>query len=281
MSRPGMPCGKSSRLANHSAWDLPYSSISSHPSAPPITAHTAMTRISIRRCRLLGAWGQRGSVNVAKCSCNDEGTSIPMPSSPVVQKASGGKRFDHFNGKPSQFPNALTLPPTIPAHGPTVLYDAGVGAIGWRFDFNLALMAMPKRPKLSAPRAENLPQVSSGHTTPMTHGKRRVICLRSQTGEQGLRGIRKDHRVGLCETNIERFKQLPHRMKAVIIEQRSHPLPQQPLAAKLCPHGPKQGTTELLRLIHQKRQHHQHGKLHGEVLLAVTVVVLKVVALVL
>jgi len=27
----------------------------------------------------------------------------------VVQKASGGKRFDHFNGKPSQFPNALTL----------------------------------------------------------------------------------------------------------------------------------------------------------------------------
>src|SRR6266478_6117451 len=57
----------------------------------------------------LRAWGQRGSVNVAKCSCNDEGTSIPMPSSPVVQKASGGKRFDHFNGKPSQFPNALTL----------------------------------------------------------------------------------------------------------------------------------------------------------------------------
>src|SRR2546427_1519594 len=47
-------------------------------------------------------------------------------------------------------------------------------------------------------------------------------------------------------------------MKAVIIEQRSHPLPQQPLAAKLCPHGPKQGTTELLRLIHQKHQHHQH-----------------------
>src|SRR5215471_1093059 len=150
-----------------------------------------------------------------------------------------------------------------------------------RFDFNLALMSMPKRPKLSASQAENLPQVSSGHTTPMTHGKRYVIGLRSQTGEQGLRGIHKDHRVGLCETNIERFKQLPHRMKAVIIEQRSHPLPQQPLAAKLGPHGPKQGTTELLRLIHQKRQHHQHGKHHGEVLLAVTVVVLKVVALVL
>src|SRR5882672_10035394 len=109
VSCPGMPCGKSSRLANHSAWDLPYSSISSHPSAPPITAHTAMTRISIRRGRLLGAWGQRGSVNGAPCSCNEEGTSIPLQSSPVVHKAAGGKRFDHFNGKPSQFPNALTL----------------------------------------------------------------------------------------------------------------------------------------------------------------------------
>jgi hypothetical protein len=32
-----------------------------------------------------------------------------MQSSPVVQQASGGKRFDLFNGKPSQFPNALTL----------------------------------------------------------------------------------------------------------------------------------------------------------------------------
>src|SRR6266446_3380027 len=67
-----------------------------HPSAPPITAHTAMTRISIRRCRLLGAWGQLGSVNLAKCSCNDEVASIPMQSSPGVHKASGGKRFDHL-----------------------------------------------------------------------------------------------------------------------------------------------------------------------------------------
>src|SRR5262249_24695748 len=156
-----------------------------------------------------------------------------------------------------------------------------LGQSAGRFDFNWALMSMPKRPKLSASQAENLPQVSSGHTTPMTHGKRHVSGQRSQTGEQGLRGIRKDHRVGLCETNIERFKQLPHRMKAVIIEQRSHPLPQQPLAAKLCPHGPKQGTTELLRLIDQKRQHHQHGKHHREMLLAMSVVVLEVVTLIL
>src|SRR5262245_47784746 len=67
------------------------------------------------------------------------------------------------------------------------------GQSAGRFDFNLALMSIPQRPKLSASQAEYLPQVSSGHTTPMTPGKRRMICLRSQRGEQGLRGIRQDH----------------------------------------------------------------------------------------
>jgi hypothetical protein len=42
----------------------------------------------------------------------------------------------------------------------------------------------------------------------------------------------------------------------------------------------KQGTTQLLRLIHQKGQHHQQGKHHGEILLAMTIVVFKVVPLV-
>src|SRR5437660_1576454 len=106
-----------------------------------------------------------------------------------------------------------------------------------------------------------------GDTSPVPNGKRRVVFLTSQTDEQGLRRIREEHRVGLFETNIERFKQLPHRIEAIIIEQRSHPLPQQPLAAKLCPHSPKQGTAELLRLIHQKRQHYQHGNHHREILL--------------
>src|SRR5262249_42614134 len=103
------------------------------------------------------------------------------------------------------------------------------GQSAGRFDFNLALMSIPQRPKLSASQAEYLPQVSSGHTTPLTPGKRRLICLRSQRGEQGLRGIRQDHRVGLCETNIERFKQLPHRMKTIIIHHPSPPLPPPPL----------------------------------------------------
>src|SRR3989441_1713595 len=171
--------------------------------------------------------------------------------------------------------------PVLPANGPDVLCDDDVGAICWRFDLNLALMSMPKRPNLSAGRVKNPPQASSGHTSPVTHGNRRVVLLTSQTDAQGLRRICADHRVGLFETNIERFKQLPHRIEAIIIEQRSHPLPQQPLAAKLRPHRPKQGTTELLRLIHQKRQHHQHGKHHREMLLAMSVAVLPVVALVL
>src|SRR3989454_9474492 len=171
--------------------------------------------------------------------------------------------------------------PAIPANGPDVLCDDDVGGICWRFDLNLALMSMPKRPNLSAGGAENPPQASSGHTSPVTNGNRRVVLLTSQTDAQGLRRIREDHRVGLFETNIERFKQLPHRIEAIIIEQRSHPLPQQPLAAQLRPHRPKQGTTELLRLIDQKRQHHQHGKHHREMLLAMSVVVREVVALIL
>src|SRR6266851_2093971 len=112
---------------------------------------------------------------------------------------------------------------------------------------------MPKRPNRSAGRAENRPQASSEHTSPVTTGNRRVVRLTSQTDERGLRRIREDHRVGLFKTNIERFKQLSHRIEAIIIEQRSHPLPQQTLAAKLAPYRLEQGTTPLLRLIHQKR----------------------------
>ena len=73
----------------------------------------------------------------------------------------------------------------IPANGPKVLCDDDVGAIYWRFDLNVALMSMPKRPNLSAGRAENPPQASSGHTSPVTHGHRRVVLLTSQTDTQG------------------------------------------------------------------------------------------------
>jgi hypothetical protein len=56
--------------------------------------------------------------------------------------------------------------PAIPANGPDILCDDDVGAICWRFDLNLTLMSISKRPHLSAGRAENPPQASSGHTTP-------------------------------------------------------------------------------------------------------------------
>src|SRR5216683_5658531 len=163
-----------------------------------------------------------------------------------------GTKPDALGWKPCHWTKTLKAA-AIPANRPDVLCDDDVGAICWRVDLNLALMSMPKRPNLSASRAENPPQAPSGHTSPVTNGNRRVVLLTSQTNAQGLRRIREDHRVGLFETNIERFQQLPHRIEAIIIEQRSHPLPQQPLAAKLRPHSPKQGTTELLCLIHQKR----------------------------
>jgi hypothetical protein len=52
--------------------------------------------------------------------------------------------------------------PAIPANGPDLLCDDDVGAICWRFDLNLALMAMPKRPSLSAGRVKNPPRHHRG-----------------------------------------------------------------------------------------------------------------------
>src|SRR5882672_3284582 len=96
----------------------------------------------------------------------------------------------------------------------------------------------------------------------------------------GLGGIERHKGAGLLKAIQERFEQLAHRCKGIVIKQGSHPLPQQAFAAELCPDRLKQRTTELLGLIHQKRQHHQHGKHHREILLAMPVVVLKVIALV-
>jgi|GEM_PF-5681052 len=97
---------------------------------------------------------------------------------------------------------------------------------------------------------------------------------------ENLRGIKRNNGWGLLQAVQQGFEQLPHRLKGIGIEQRSHPLPQQTFAAQLCPHRLKQGTTALLRLIHQKRQHHQHGKHDRQILLAMTVIVFKVVALI-
>jgi hypothetical protein len=57
---------------------------------------------------------------------------------------------------------AFALGAAIPANGPDLLCDDDVGAICWRFDLNLALMAMPKRPNLSAGRGKNPPRRHRG-----------------------------------------------------------------------------------------------------------------------
>src|SRR5881628_155252 len=101
------------------------------------------------------------------------------------------------------------------------------------------------------------------------------------SGDQwSLRGIDAQDRTRLLKTVKQGFKQGAHRIKLVGIEQGAHALPQQTFAAQLGPDGLKQGTTELLGLVHQERQHHQHGKHDRKMLLAMSVVMLKVIALV-
>lgn len=66
-----------------------------------------------------------------------------------------------------------------------------------------------------------------------------------------------------------------------MIEQGSHLFPQPAFTAQFGPHRLEQRTTALLDLIDYKRQHHQHGKHDGEMPVAMTKVVLDVIALVL
>ena len=62
---------------------------------------------------------------------------------------------------------------------------------------------------------------------------------------------------------------------------RTQFFPQRAFASQFFPDGAEEGTTELLRLIHKERQHHEHGKHHRQVLDTVSIVVLEVVSLVL
>jgi hypothetical protein len=102
---------------------------------------------------------------------------------------------------------------------------------------------------------------------------------RSRHGER-LRGIQRNEGARPLETIQEGFEQLAHGHQGLGIKQCAHPLPQQALAPKLQPDRSEQGTTQLLRLVHQERQHHQHGKHYRQMLLAMPIVVLKVIALV-
>ncbi len=58
----------------------------------------------------------------------------------------------------------------IPAKNPDVRCYDEIGAIYWAGDRNGALLAMPTRADLAADRAEHPPQMSSGHTSPLTKG---------------------------------------------------------------------------------------------------------------
>ncbi len=84
------------------------------------------------------------------------------------------------------------------------------------------------------------------------------------------------------------LEKLRHRLEFEGVEQGAHLFPQGALAAflvqnRLHPVGylRKQLTSQLLHLIHQKSQHHQHSKHHGQVLHSVAKVVLEMIALIL
>src|SRR5215471_13538826 len=95
-----------------------------------------------------------------------------------------------------------------------------------------------------------------------------------------LRGIKRHDGAGLLEAIPERFEQLAHGRKGIVIKQGSHSLPEHALAAQLRPHCLEQGATQLLGLVHEERQHHQHGKYDRKMLRAMPIIVLEVIALV-
>jgi hypothetical protein len=76
---------------------------------------------------------------------------------------------------------------------------------------------------------------------------------------------------GLLQAVKQGCEQVAHGLQGRVIKQRSPPLPQEAFAAQFCPYRLQQGPTELLGLIHQKRQHHQRGKDNGKMLLAVII----------
>ena len=93
----------------------------------------------------------------------------------------------------------------------------------------------------------------------------------------GVKG-RKRHLFGKIVENG--LVELPHRTEDEVTKMRAEVVPQRTLASQLLPHRAEQPAAELLRLIDQESQHHQHGEDHRQVLLPVTVVVFVVVSLV-
>src|SRR3954470_856757 len=65
VSCEGMPFGSSRKVRSQSSLLRPYKAMSSQLSAQAITAHTAITRMAVRRCSILPP--QRGSATAPKC----------------------------------------------------------------------------------------------------------------------------------------------------------------------------------------------------------------------
>lgn len=72
-----------------------------------------------------------------------------------------------------------------------------------------------------------------------------------------------------------------HRRKVKVSEVRTNVIPHRATTRELFPNGLEGWTAELLRLVHQERQHHQQREDHGQVLPTVAKVVLKLVTLIL
>ena len=72
-----------------------------------------------------------------------------------------------------------------------------------------------------------------------------------------------------------------HRRKVKVPEVRTNVIPHRATTRELFPNGLEGWTAELLRLVHQERQHHQQREDHRQVLPTVAKVVLKLVTLIL
>jgi hypothetical protein len=76
------------------------------------------------------------------------------------------------------------------------------------------------------------------------------------------------------------FQHLAHRLEMRAIEPRPQALPHQALAPQFRPDRSASGTAPLLGVVHQTRPRHDRGQHHGQLLRAMAVVVLKVIALI-
>ena len=97
----------------------------------------------------------------------------------------------------------------------------------------------------------------------------------------GLRRIRRGSGQLFRQAVQHHFIQMPLGGEGEVSEVGTQVVPQRTLAAKLLPDGSKQRAAQLLNLIGQKGQHHQHGEHHRQVHFAVSEVVLELIALIL